>query len=354
MMCREITDENVDSYRKTMTPAELKRGLPVTEEMMKKVEKGRKEIKEILSKESKKKVIITGPCSIHDIEEAKDYADKIKDLSDKVDDKFLLVMRTYLEKPRTTLGWKGLINDPHLNGSYDINTGLRKARELLIYTAELGVPTGTEFLGSVTPQYIDDLISWAAIGARTTESQPHREMVSGLSVPVGFKNDTKGNVEIAVNGIKTAKHPHSFRGINQEGEICIVDTTGNEYCHVVLRGGKSWNGYVPNYDSVSIERTLNLLRDEGLPENIVVDCSHGNSGKDHEKQSRVFRHVIDDIDDGSDSIVGFMLESNLEPGNQSLSDDPSELKRGVSITDACIGWETTEDLVLDAYERLED
>ncbi|MFW6065047.1 MAG: 3-deoxy-7-phosphoheptulonate synthase [Candidatus Natronoplasma sp.] len=354
MMCKEVTDGNVDGYRKTMTPAELKQELPLSEKMKKNVVKGRREIKDILDKKSKKKMVITGPCSIHDIEEAKEYADRIKELSDRVGDKFLLVMRAYLEKPRTTLGWKGLINDPHLNGSYDINAGLRKARELLIYAAKIGVPTGTEFLGSVTPQYIDDLISWAAIGARTTESQPHREMVSGLSVPVGFKNDTKGNVELAVNGIKTAKHPHSFRGINRDGEICIVDTTGNDHCHVVLRGGNSGNGYVPNYDSVSIERTLGLLRDEGLPENIVVDCSHGNSGKDHEKQPRVFRHVVEQIGDGDDSIIGFMLESNLEPGNQSLSDDPSELERGVSITDACIGWNNTEDLILEAYKRLED
>ncbi|MFP4051846.1 MAG: 3-deoxy-7-phosphoheptulonate synthase [Thermoplasmata archaeon] len=297
---------------------------------------------------------MTGPCSIHDIEEAKDYADKVKRLSEKVEDELLLVMRVYLEKPRTTVGWKGLINDPHLNGSYDINAGLRKARELLTYTAEIGVPTGTEFLGSVTPQYIDDLISWVAIGARTTESQPHREMASGLSVPVGFKNDTKGNVEIAINGIKAARHPHSFRGINRDGEICIVDTTGNDHCHVVLRGGKNGNGYAPNYDSVSIERTLDLLRNEDLPENIVVDCSHGNSGKDHEKQPQVFRHVVQQMKDGNESIIGFMLESNLNEGNQSLSKDPSELKRGVSITDACIGWETTEELILDAYEELGD
>ncbi|MGM0510968.1 MAG: 3-deoxy-7-phosphoheptulonate synthase [Thermoplasmatota archaeon] len=347
-----ITDGNIQRYRKTITPEELKNELSASKNQLKNVEDGREEIKNILNKKSEKKIIITGPCSIHNIEEAKEYADKLNVLSDKVEDEFLLVMRTYFEKPRTTLGWKGLINDPHLNGSYDINTGLRKARELLMYAAEEGVLTGTEFLGSVTPQYIDDLISWSAIGARTTESQPHREMASGLSVPVGFKNDTKGNVEIAINGIKAARHPHSFRGINRDGEICIVDTEGNDHCHVVLRGGKNGNGYTPNYDSVSIERTLNLLRKGNLPENIVVDCSHANSGKDHKKQPQVCRYIVEQINDGNENIIGFMLESNLNPGNQSLLEDPSELKRGVSITDACIGWETTEGLILDAYETL--
>lgn len=353
-MCREITDGNVESYRKILTPAELKQELPVSEKMMKNVEEGRREMKAILDKESEKKAIIIGPCSIHNIEEAKDYADKVKALSEKVGDEFLLVMRTYLEKPRTTVGWKGLINDPHLNDSYDINSGLKKARELLAYAAEIGVPTGTEFLGAVTPQYIDDMISWVAIGARTTESQPHREMASGLSVPVGFKNDTTGNVEIAINGMKAARQPHSFRGINRNGKICIVDTTGNEHCHVVLRGGKNGNGYAPNYDSVSIERTLDFLRKENLPKNIFVDCSHGNSGKDHKKQPQVFKHVVEQIKDGNENIVGFMLESNLNPGNQSLSEDNSGLKCGVSVTDACIGWETTEKLIMDAYEILKN
>ncbi|MFP4001878.1 MAG: 3-deoxy-7-phosphoheptulonate synthase [Thermoplasmata archaeon] len=354
MMNREVTDGNVEKYRKTMTPSELKGKLPISEGMRKTVENGRNEIKDILEKKSGKKVIITGPCSIHDIDEAKEYADRIKELSEKVNDKFLLVMRVYLEKPRTTIGWKGMINDPYLNDSYDINAGLHEGRRLLAYAAEIGVPTGTEFLGSVTPQYIDDLISWAAIGARTTESQPHREMASGLSVPVGFKNDTKGNVKIAINGIKAARHPHSFRGINQNGEICIVDTKGNDHCHVVLRGGKNGSGYAPNYDSVSIERTLDLLQKEELPENIMVDCSHGNSGKDHKKQPQVFRHVVQQIKDGNESIIGLMLESNLKEGNQSLPEDPSELKRGVSITDACIGWDTTENLIMDAYETLKD
>ncbi len=348
-----ITDGNIRRYRKTITPEELKNELSASKNQLKNVEHGREEIKKILDKESEKKIVITGPCSIHDIEEAKEYADKVRELSKKVGDKLLLVMRAYFEKPRTTIGWKGLINDPHLNGSYDINTGLRKARELLLYAADVGVPTGTEFLGSVTPQYIDDLISWSAIGARTTESQPHREMASGLSVPVGFKNDTKGNVEIAINGIKATRHPHSFRGINRNGEICIVDTEGNDHCHVVLRGGKDGNGYSPNYDSVSIERTLELLQEEGLPENIVVDCSHGNSGKDHKKQPQVFRYLVEQINDGNKNITGFMLESNLNPGNQSLSEDPRKLKRGVSITDACIGWKTTKNLILDAYETLE-
>ncbi len=351
-MEKEIIDGKVKDYRRTVTPSELKKELPASGEMLESVKDGRREIKDILEGKSGKKMIVMGPCSIHSVGEAKEYAEKLDRLSDKVDDRFLLVMRTYFEKPRTTVGWKGLINDPHINGSCNINTGLKKARELLLHAADIGVPTGTEFLGSVTPQYMDDLISWAAIGARTTESQPHREMASGLSVPVGFKNDTTGNVRIAINGIKAAQHPHSFRGINRKGKICIVDTEGNEHCHVVLRGGKNGDGYVPNYDSVSVERTVDLLQKEEVPENIIVDCSHGNSGKDHEKQPQVFKHVVEQMNDGNESLVGFMLESNLKEGSQSLPSDLDDLKRGVSITDGCIGWETTEDLILDAYEKL--
>ncbi|MFW6040963.1 MAG: 3-deoxy-7-phosphoheptulonate synthase [Thermoplasmatota archaeon] len=351
-MKEKIIDGRVKGYREIVTPAKLKEGLKVNEEVIDTVRNGRETIKRVMDKRSDKKIIITGPCSIHNVEEAKEYAKKLKELSEKVEDRFLLVMRTYFEKPRTTLGWKGLINDPHLDNSHDINTGLRKARQLLLKAAEIGVPTGSEFLGSVTPQYIDDLISWAAIGARTTESQPHREMASGLSVPVGFKNDTAGNINIAVNAVKTSQHPHSFRGINRDGRICIVDTKGNPYCHVILRGGKKGNEYIINYDSVSIERTFKLLEKEGLPKNIVVDCSHGNSGKDYTKQPYVFNHLIEQINSGNENIVGFMLESNLIEGNQSLTEDKSELKRGVSITDSCIGWETTEELILDAYEKL--
>ena len=351
-MNRKITDGYIKRYREIVTPTELQKEIPVSEEGLDTVERGRDGIKEILDKESDRKLIITGPCSIHNIEEAMDYADKVKVLSKKVEDEFLLVMRTYFEKPRTTLGWKGIINDPHLNGSNDINTGLKKARELLKYAAEIGVPTGTEFLGPVTPQYIDDLISWSAIGARTTESQPHRELASGLSVPVGFKNDTGGNIKIAVNAVKTAQHSHSFRGINKNGKICIVDTKGNPYCHVVLRGGKMGSDYYPNYDSISIERTTKFLENKNLPKNIIVDCSHGNSAKDYKKQSQVFNHLIEQIISGNNNIVGFMLESNLNEGNQSLTDGPSQLERGISITDSCISWDTTEKIILEAYEKL--
>lgn len=350
-MNEKITDGHIDGYRNIVTPFELKNSLPASKQMIKNVERRRKEIRDILDKKSDRMMIITGPCSIHDIDEAKEYAEKVKELSEIVEDKFLLVMRTYFEKPRTTIGWKGLISDPHLDGTHDMNTGLKKARELLLYAAESNVPTGTEILDPESPQYLDDLISWSAIGARTTESQPHRELASGLSVPVGFKNDTIGQVKIAVDAVKTATHPHSFRGIDKEGRICIVETTGNPYGHVVLRGGKMNGEYHPNYDILSIERTIKLLEKEDLPRNIVVDCSHGNSGKDHHKQPKVFSHLIEQIDGGERDIVGLMLESNLEEGNQTLGDDRSELKKGVSITDSCIGWDTTRKMILDAYNR---
>ncbi len=351
-MKEKITDDHITKYREIITPAEIQRKLAPSEKGLKNVEKGRIGIKDILDRKSVRKMIIIGPCSIHDVEDAKEYAGKVKKLSEKVKDKFLLVMRTYFEKPRTTVGWKGLISDPHLNGSNDMNTGLERARDLLLYTAELGVPTGTEYLDPESPQYIDDLISWSAIGARTTESQPHRELASGLSVPVGFKNDTGGNIKIAVDAVKTAQHPHSFRGINKEGKICIADTTGNSYCHVVLRGGKMGGDYYPNYDYLSIERTIGYLEKENLPTNIVVDCSHGNSGKDHNKQPYVFKHLIEQIVNGNQDIVGFMLESNLEEGNQRLTEDTDGLKKGVSITDACIDWDTTEKIILETYDRL--
>ncbi|MFO8110096.1 MAG: 3-deoxy-7-phosphoheptulonate synthase [Thermoplasmata archaeon] len=350
-MNERITDGNIARYRGIITPFELKDNMPASKQVLKNVEKSRKEIDEILDKKSSRKIIIAGPCSIHNIDEAKEYAEEIKDLSEIVEDKFLLVMRTYFEKPRTTIGWKGLISDPYLDGSHDMNTGLKHARELLLYTAGLEVPTGTEILNTESPQYLDDLISWSAIGARTTESQPHRELASGLTVPVGFKNDTGGNVKIAVDAVKTAKYPHSFRGIDQGGKICIVETTGNPYSHVVLRGGKVGGEYRPNYDYLSIERTTALLEKENLPLNIVVDCSHGNSGKDHNKQPKVFKHLIEQIESGNQEIIGLMLESNLKQGNQSFSDDPSELKRGVSITDSCIGWDTTKEIILEAYHR---
>ncbi len=352
-MNEKLTDGRVTKYRDIVTPAELQRKLAAGEIELDNVDVGRRGIKDILDKKSNRRFIITGPCSIHDIDEAKEYARELKKIIPKVEDKFLLVMRAYFEKPRTTIGWKGLISDPHLNGTNDMNTGLDRAREFLLYAAGIGVPTGTEVLDTESPQYIDDLISWSAIGARTTESQPHRELASGLSVPVGFKNDTAGNIKIAVDAVKTAQYPHSFRGINKDGKICIVDTTGNSYCHVVLRGGKMGGDYYPNYDYLSMERTKGYLEKENLPVNIVVDCSHGNSGKDPQKQPHVFRHLIEQIVNGNESIVGMMLESNLEAGSQRLTDGGVGLKRGVSVTDACIDWETTEEIILESYHRLE-
>jgi 3-deoxy-7-phosphoheptulonate synthase len=281
---------------------------------------------------------VVGPCSIHDTELALEYGKRLKALADQVGEHIFIIMRVYFEKPRTTVGWKGLINDPHLNGSFDIETGLRKARKLLIKLSELGLPLATEALDPISPQYLQDTITWTAIGARTTESQTHREMSSGLSSPVGFKNGTDGSLDVAVNAMKSVVSGHAFLGINPQGQVAITKTKGNQYGHVVLRGG----GGKPNYDSVSIALCEQALNKTGLPTNIVVDCSHANSNKDHNVQPLVLDDIAHQIKDGNRSICGVMIESNINEGNQSIPDDLSQLKYGVSVTDACISWESTE------------
>lgn len=290
-------------------------------------------------------MVVLGPCAIYDTGAAIEYAERLKELADKVNDKLLLVMRVYFEKPRTTTGWKGLINDPRLDDSFHVEEGLYVARGLMRSIADLGLPIATEALDPIVPQYIGDLLSWAAIGARTAESQTHREMASGLSAPVGFKNGTDGNVLVAIQGIMSAMQPHRFLGINAEGQCCLVQTKGNRFGHLVLRGSKT-----PNYDQQSVSAAAYVMEQNGITPNIIVDCSHGNSNKDHKRQPHVFRAVLEQIQSGSKAVVGLMLESNLCEGKQDLANKP--LKRGVSITDACISWEDTEALITEAAEVL--
>ena len=304
-------------------------------------------IKSILTREDHRLLVIVGPCSIHDPEAAHDYALRLKKLADEVSDTILIVMRVYFEKPRTTVGWKGLINDPELNGSHKINEGIVLARRILLEINNLGLPCATETLDPITPQYMADLISWSAIGARTTESQTHRELASGLSMPVGFKNGTDGGLNVALNAMKSALHQHHFLGINNDGVSSVIQTSGNQNVHLVLRGGS--NG--PNYDEVSVHIAVDALASGGLPEAIMIDCNHANSGKDPSRQELVLRNTILQIKDGNNSIIGTMIESNINGGNQTIS---AEMKYGVSITDACLDWDNTRRILLDAHQSLKN
>ncbi len=340
---KKIHDLHIHEMVPLVPPKELKSELPPTKKADDTVVAARETIQKILSKQDSRLLVISGPCSIHDEKATLEYAEKFNDLRKRVEDNMYLVMRVYFEKPRTTVGWKGLINDPFMDGSHDMVEGLRRARSLLLKINEMGLPAGTEFLDPIAPQYMAGLISWAVIGARTTESQTHREMASGLSMPVGFKNSTDGSLTAAINALEAAKAKQNFLGIDQEGNTCIVKTTGNPWGHIVMRGGAR-----PNYDPVSIEETLSDLRKRNLPEAVVVDCSHGNSGKKHQGQAFVWKSVIQQRLDGNDSLVGLMLESNLFEGNQKMDQDLSSLKYGISITDECISWETTEKLILSA------
>ncbi len=291
---------------------------------------------------------VVGPCSIHDTVAALEYAKLLKELSDKVDDKIFIIMRVYFEKPRTTVGWKGLINDPDLDGTHKISKGLGMARQLFCSITELELPIASEMLDPITPQYLSDMISWGAIGARTTESQTHREMASGLSFPVGFKNGTDGGLKIATDAMAASLREHSFLGINYEGMTSIVHTKGNPDVHIVLRGGNDG----PNYYEKNIKETVALLAENNLPPAVMVDCSHANSYKDHDRQGEVLDNVIQQIGDGADFIKGIMIESNINAGNQSIPEDLSELKYGVSVTDKCVDWATTEEIIMKAYGNL--
>lgn len=341
-------DVRIESFSPLISPEMLKEEMPVSGAATEVILKGRQTIENIITRKDSRLMVITGPCSIHDDRAALEYAQKLKSLQSEVKKTMYLVMRVYFEKPRTTVGWKGLINDPNLDGSYDIINGIKKARGLLNQIASMGVPTATELLDPFIPQYIAGLVCWAAIGARTTESQTHREMASGLSMPVGFKNGTDGNLAVALNAMIAAGSPQHFLGIDHNGSASVVTTTGNPYAHLVLRGGKR-----PNYDSASIREVLDMMRDKNLPEAIVVDCSHANSRKRFAEQSIAWKDVILQKSTGNQAIIGMMLESNLSEGNQKNTGNLNTMNYGVSITDACISWEDTRELILWADQQLQ-
>ena len=337
----QVDDLNVLSEETLITPEKLKELAPASGRALETVSGGRLAIKRILQRRDPRLFLIVGPCSIHDVSAAMEYAQRLKRLADEVSDSLLLVMRVYFEKPRTTIGWKGFINDPRMNDSFNITEGLSRARKLLVDLAEMGLPTSTEALDPVTPQYLQDLISWSAIGARTTESQTHREMASGLSSAIGFKNSTDGGLEVAINALQSVSAPHRFLGINHQGEVAVIHTRGNQHAHIVLRGG----GGRPNYDSVSVSICEAQLAAAKIPANIMVDCSHANSDKDAALQPLVMDNVANQIVEGNQSIIGLMVESHLNFGNQKIPEDLSQLRYGVSVTDACVDWETTETMI---------
>ena len=346
-MSDQIHNINVIAKEKLPSPKTIKAILPLTQSARETVINSRNALVSILDRKDKRLIVVVGPCSIHDIDAAKDYASRLKHLSDDLSDVFHVLMRVYFEKPRTTVGWKGLINDPNIDATFQIDKGVHIARSLLIHLNEIGIPVATEALDPIMPQYLGDLISWTAIGARTAESQTHREIASGLSTPVGFKNGTDGSLSVAINAIKSARDSHHFLGLNDSGQVTVYKTKGNRYSHVVLRGGPE-----PNFDKKSIALCEKKLKAEGLPPRIMIDCSHGNSNKDFNLQPMVAHSSIDQVLDYNHSIIGFMLESNIEEGNQQIPEDLSELKYGVSLTDACMNWETTEALLSEAAERL--
>lgn len=344
----DTSNVNITAERVIPTPRELKQYLPITPTIEHNVLQSREALRAILRGEDSRLMVVIGPCSIHNSDLAIDYANRLAKLSASVNDTLFLVMRTYFEKPRTSTGWKGFINDPYMNDSFQIEQGLHAARQLLLRLGAMGMPLGTEALDPVVPQYLDDLLSWTAIGARTTESQTHREMASGLSTPVGFKNGTDGNIDVAINALKSVSARHHFLGINQDGQCAVMQTRGNPFAHVVLRGG----GGQPNYDSVHVTQCEKRLEKAGIPPRLMIDCSHGNSMKDHTLQPVVMQDCVHQILEGNRSIVGLMLESHIHDGNQSIPEDISKLAYGVSVTDACIGWDITEKVILDAAEKL--
>jgi len=341
MSTRYQTDDlRITAIKEVIAPETLLNDYPITDQASETVALTRRAIHNILNGEDDRLLVIIGPCSIHDPKAALEYAARLKKLRDELQDNLLIVMRVYFEKPRTTVGWKGLINDPHLNGSFEINEGLHQARKVLLDINNMGMPAGTEYLDLITPQYISDLVSWGAIGARTTESQAHRELASGLSCPVGFKNATNGSMRVALDAIRSSSRPHHFLSVTKEGRSAIFSTHGNEDCHVILRGGSSG----PNYDAESIARVSRQLADAGLPDRIMVDCSHANSGKDHERQPIVAADLARQIAAGNHALFGLMMESFLVDGNQkhSQAQGAEGLVYGQSITDKCMSWERTE------------
>lgn len=334
LFCEQDTEELI-------SPKDLKLQLPASQQQLDFIYKSRQTIVDILKGRDPRLLLVVGPCSIHDIISAKEYAERLTGLIESIGDVFFVVMRTYFEKPRTVFGWKGLLYDPHLNGSHDIETGLQIARELLLWLAEMNIPAGTEFLDPLTPRYFGDLISWACIGARTTESQTHRQCASGLPMPVAFKNSTSGNIDPAINAMLSAANPHTFFGMNDTGKASIVRTKGNPYAHLVLRGGEAR----PNYDSLSINRAIQHMQSVNLIPRIMIDCSHDNVNSHYEEQTGVFRSVIQQYIEGIKEICGLSLESHLFGGNQSMPRHGDKLHYAVSLTDPCLDWEATEELV---------
>jgi len=341
-----LQNVNIVSRELLPTPLELSEQIPLSGTAAETVAKTRGAIREILARRDPRVLVVVGPCSIHDLDAATEYARRLQGLRPEVADTVLLVMRVYFEKPRTSVGWKGFINDPRLDDSFHIEEGIARARGFLCELAEMGVGVATEALDPITPQYLGDLIAWTAIGARTAESQTHRDMASGLSSPVGLKNGTDGNIAVAINALQAVTRPQHFLGVTDEGRSAVFRTRGNPWAHIILRGGSR-----PNYDSVSVSMAEQALRAEGLDANLVIDCSHGNSLKRHDMQPLVLQNCVSQIRDGNRSIIGFMLESHLHEGRQDLA-DPATLRRGVSITDACMSWETTERVLRQTRERL--
>jgi len=350
MTNKHLEDLNIANNAPLITPEQLKAQLPVDQVAQQSVTSGRQAICDILDRKDHRLFVVIGPCSIHDVKAAKEYAERLKTLSEKVDDTILLVMRVYFEKPRTTVGWKGLINDPYLNDTFKIEDGLTISRKLLLDLAKIGLPLSTEALDPISPQYLQDLISWSAIGARTTESQTHREMASGLSSAVGFKNGTDGNLTVAINALQSVASSHRFLGINGDGQVSVVQTKGNPNGHIVLRGG----GGKPNYDSVSIALCEQEIEKAGIANNIMIDCSHANSNKDPGLQPLVMENAVNQILEGNKSIIGLMVESHLEFGNQSIPANLDDLVYGKSVTDGCISWQQTEDAILKMHDKLKD
>lgn len=348
MSTPKTSDLHIKSITPLAAPVKLKAEFPMTAASSRTVVENRRIIADILAGKDDRLLAVVGPCSIHDPALGMDYARRLNGLRKEVEDRIVIVMRVYFEKPRTRLGWRGFILDPRLDGSYDVQEGIRRARKLLLEINDLGLPTGSEMLDPIVPQYIDDLVSWASIGARTTESQTHREMASGLSMPVGFKNGTDGNIETAINAFASSMEAHSFIGIDQNGQTCVLHTTGNDNGHIILRGGKDG----PNYHDEKVEDALAMLGDAGLRQAVMVDCSHANSGRRPARQEKVLRSVVRQRLEGNRSIIGFMLESNIYEGSQSIPVDISSLKYGVSVTDACISWEKTEELLRKTREAL--
>ncbi|HOJ62365.1 MAG TPA: 3-deoxy-7-phosphoheptulonate synthase [bacterium] len=345
---KQMQDLHVLEFQPLISPRRMKEEIPITDTAAETVLEGRNTIKRMLRGKDKRLLAIVGPCSIHDEKAAYEYAARLAALRAELIDQMHIVMRVYFEKPRTTIGWKGLIYDPYLNGSDNMEHGTRKAREIMLKIVDMGLPAATEFLDPIVPQYLDDLVSWAAIGARTIESQTHREMSSGLSMPIGFKNNTDGNLQLAIDAMCSSRAPHSFLGVDQEGQTAIVKTSGNVWGHIILRGGRNQ----PNYSREDIQRTVACLEAANLPAYIMVDCSHANSGKDYRRQEVVLTDVIAQRLEGNEHLFGIMLESNLFEGNQPIPKDLSQLQYGISITDACIGWETTERILRETHAKL--